>query len=136
MNLPNSNNVTILKEKKYTKLLPLAYFYGWRPRGNYDGLPLQSDTQRNFPFELFKFEESVNDVFERTDEILEALEIAIIDLRSKSNDNQHFIFKSPYPPFRDIESTFQDLDDLMEWMVQEGNEWLMVHPRHDEGLVK
>ena len=130
MNLPNSNNVTILKEKKYTKYLPLAYYYGWNPRGNYDVLPHRSDILRRIPHELHNLEVSQQRTFEKTDEFLEALEVAFLELERKYNGDSNFEFITPYAPFTKITTSLQELDELLQWIVQEGMEWMIILPEN------
>ena len=128
MNLPNSTNVTILKEKNYTKLLPLAYYYGWNPRGIYAGLPPKSEILRRTPCDLYNLETLQQTIFERTDELLEALEIAFLEYERKYNGDSSFEFTSPYTPSTVITTTLQELDSLLQWIVQDGMEWMVIVP--------
>ena len=117
MNLPNSNTVTILKEKDYTELLTLAYYYGWNPRGNYAGLPHRSDILRRSPQELYRLEAEQKITFERTEELLEALDLAFFDLEEKNKEDYFFRFESPYAPFQTFIISFDELHDFLAFLA-------------------
>ncbi len=134
MNLPNANNITILNEKKYAKFLPLAYYYGFNPRGNYDGLPHRSDKLRRTPYDLYNLETLQQAIFERTDEFLEALEVAFLELERNCKGDSNIEFMSPYAPSMSINISLQELDDLLQWIVQEGLEWLVILPENNEAI--
>lgn len=128
MNLPNRDNVTILKNKNYIKLLPIAYYYGWNPRGSYSGLPQKSDILRRMPYELYRIELSQQTIFERTDELLEAWEIAFLEFERKYSGESIFEVTSPYTTDTVITTSLQELDELLQWIVQEGMEWMVIGP--------
>lgn len=128
----NTLNIMFLKEKKHLELLPIAYYFGWQPRGNYDGLPPRSESLRSFPHDLYKIEESLKLPVEKTDELLEALECAFNELGSKKNGDVAFDFKSPYLPFQNVSCSFQELNDFLELIANEGNEWLVILQENNE----